>query len=320
MPQTVNIGVDLGGTHLRAALVSNAGAVTHRQRITSSRSLTRGQLVATLQQLVAELSRAAAEDLLQLGALGVGLPAVMDSHGSIVKAPNLPGLDGADLAPELTDLTGMPVRLCNDADAAALGESRFGAGADLTSFLMVTLGTGVGGALVLSDRLWRGCDGMAGEVGHVMVEPQGRACGCGSHGCLEQYASATGIVNTARELLQEGIPSCLSQLDTQQLTSALLAEAALKGDEVACAAYAEAGRKLGQMLAGVAVNLLNLEGTVIGGGVSASLDLMRPVLERELFRRGFDFQAQRFKIRGARLGDDAGIIGAAIYAGGEDDG
>jgi len=316
MSQRVNIGVDLGGTHLRAALVTTTGAVTQRQTVRSSYGLTVDDLVATLREMVSRLADAAGRDSLQLDAVGVGVPALLDPRGVIVKAPNLPGLNGAEIGSILAEVTGYPVRLCNDADAAAVGEAHFGAGADLSSFLMVTLGTGVGGALMFCGELWTGSDGMAGEVGHVVVEPFGRPCGCGSHGCLEQYASATGIIITARELLAEKPESLLNGLPDRELTSARIAEAAIQGDGVACAAYAEAGRRLGQMLAGAAVNLLNLEGVVIGGGVAPSVDLMRPALERELYRRAFDFQARRFKIRCAKLGDDAGLIGAAMHAGG----
>ncbi|PLY04929.1 MAG: ROK family protein [Desulfuromonas sp.] len=320
MTTQAHIGIDLGGTHLRAALVSMTGEVLYRHSRTSSRQLSITTLIDTLQELVGLLVAQAADAELQLGGVGVGVPALLDHRGVIVTAPNIPGLNGADLGTRLAEVVGLPVSVCNDADAAALGEARFGAGADLTSFLMLTLGTGVGGALILSGNLWRGCDGVAGEVGHVTVEPFGRKCGCGSHGCLEQYASATGIVLTARELLAQEASSLLNQIDAHGLTSAAVAEAAIQGDNVACAAYAEAGRKLGQMLGGVAVNLLNLEGVVVGGGVAPSLDLMRPSLERELYRRAFDVAAHRFKIRLAQLGDDAGLVGAAHYAGGDDDG
>jgi len=232
-----------------------------------------------------------------------------------VCAPNLPYLDGSDPGARLGERLGLPVVVCNDADAAAWGEYRCGAGRGLRSFLTVTLGTGVGGALVLEGSLWRGADGMAGEVGHVNVEPQGRPCGCGSRGCLEQYASASGIVLHAREGLARGEKSSLAALAPEALTSAAIAAAARTGDRLAVACLDEAGRRLGQVLAGVAVNLLNLEGVVIGGAASASFDLLLPALRAELFCRAFRAQARSFKLLCAQLGDTAGVIGAGLLAG-----
>jgi glucokinase len=144
----------------------------------------------------------------------------------------------------------------------------------------------------------------------MTVEPEGRLCVCGSRGCLEQYASATGIVRSVQEFLNAGEMSSLRGLAREELTSHQVAEAALRGDRVALAALEEAGRRLGQVLAGIA-NLLNLEGAVISGGASESLDLFRPALEGELLRRAFEIPAQRMKVVNGELGDDAGILGAA---------
>ncbi len=310
--EPVSIGFDLGGTHLRAALISGAAQVVARRAARTARFTTPYELCAALDELATQLLEEAGSAAARIATVGIGIPGTVRADGTIDRAPNLPFLDGCNLAASLAVARDIPTYICNDADAAALGESAAGAGAHFASFLMVTLGTGVGGALILDGRLWRGVDGMAGEVGHVMVESQGRPCGCGSHGCLEQYASASGIVLSARELLATDPASSLH--DAQPLDSKAIAAAALRGDNVACAAFAEAGRKLGQVFAGIAVNLLNLDGAVVGGGVAPSLDLMRPALERELYRHGFADQARRFAVRTAELGDDAGLIGAALNA------
>ncbi|MBE0596397.1 MAG: ROK family protein, partial [Desulfuromonadales bacterium] len=166
---------------------------------------------------------------------------------------------------------------------------------------------------VLGRQLWEGEDGAAGELGHMMVEAQGRPCGCGSRGCLEQYASASGIVLSVREHLAAGEASVLATLSEAELTSHSVALAARDGDAVSLAALEEAGVRLGQVLAGV-VNLRNLDAVVITGGASESLDLMRPALEAEIRLRTFSVPAARLRIVRGELGDDAGILGAARIA------
>jgi glucokinase len=243
-------------------------------------------------------------------ALGMGVPGIIAPDGIVRISPNLPSLNNVPLAALLQERLGLPVTLGNDANVIALGEALFGAGKKFRSFITLTLGTGVGGGLVLDRRLWEGADGAAGEVGHMTVEPEGRLCACGARGCLEQYASATGIVRSVRELLDAGKASSLRGLTEEELTSHKVAEAGRLGDRVALAALEEAGRRLGQILSGIA-NLLNLEGAVITGGASESLDLMLPELERELARRAFEIPALRMKVVNGELGDDAGILGAA---------
>jgi len=304
------IGIDLGGTNLRAALVAPDGSCTH---LVSQPSPRLGPFTVLQQAILTQIRQ-----LRNLGVavrgVGLALPATIDRQGRIASAPNLPFLEGIDLCSVLCDQLELPVGVCNDADAAAWGEFRCGAGRGLQSFLMATLGTGVGGALILDGALWRGVDGMAGELGHVNVEPEGRPCGCGSRGCLEQYASASGIVQQARELLARGEESLLAEVASGELNSATIAVAARKGDRVARRCFDEAGRRLGQVLGGVAVNLLNLEGAVIGGAVSASSDLLLPVLNEELAGRAFKLQGEGFKLLKAQLGDAAGVIGAALLA------
>jgi glucokinase len=188
----------------------------------------------------------------------------------------------------------------NDANAAAYGEYWRGAGRGCDSMVLLTLGTGVGGGLVLHGELWRGADGMAGEIGHVTVEPNGRTCRCGNAGCLETYASATAVVENYRELsgIEEGV------------SAEEVGRRALEGDANARQSYREAGRSLGIAFAGL-VNLLNPEQIVIGGGVLPAWDLFMPTAEQELRRRAFAPAAERVRFAPAALGDLAGVTGAA---------
>lgn len=313
MADRLLLGIDLGGTNCRGALLSADGRIVSSRRLATRSEDGLETLLDRLAGLVRELLETASALGGHPDVLGIGTPGIIAADGSVVTSPNLPPLNGIPLAERLRERLGLPVAVVNDANAIAWGEARFGAGRGFDSFLAVTLGTGVGGGLVLNRRLWAGVDGAAGEVGHLMVEPEGRPCGCGSRGCLEQYASATGIVKTVRELLAAGQVSLLSGLPEKELDSRRVGEAARRGDAVARAALETAGRRLGQVFAGVA-NLLNLDGVVVSGGASESLDLMRPALEQELLSRAFAVPAHRLQIRRGEAGEDAGILGAALLA------
>lgn len=307
------LGIDLGGTNCRGALLFADGRIVASRRLTTRIEDGLEALLDRLAGMVHDLLATASDLGGHPDVLGIGTPGIIAADGSVVTSPNLPPLNGIPLAERLRKRLGLSVAVVNDANAIAWGEARFGAGRSFDSFLTVTLGTGVGGGLVLNRRLWAGADGAAGEVGHLMVEPEGRPCGCGGRGCLEQYASATGMVKTVRELLAAGQASPLSRLPEKELDSRLVGEAARQGDVVARAALETAGRRLGQVFAGVA-NLLNLDGVVVTGGASESLDLMRPALEQELRRRAFAVPARRLQIRRGEAGEDAGILGAALLA------
>lgn len=307
------IGIDLGGTNCRGALVTLSGEIGEIARMPTLIEEGCESFLARLVVFSHDLIRAAQENGLQVRAVGMGTPGVIAADGTVTFSPNLLPLNGLPLATRLREALARPVTILNDANAIAWGEALFGAGREFPSFLTITLGTGVGGGLVLDGRLWEGSDGSAGEVGHFMVEPQGRPCGCGSCGCMEQYASASGVVLTVLEYLRAGASSTLAALPLAELTSHNIALAARAGDPVALHAFREAGRRLGQVLAGV-TNLLNLDGVVITGGASESLDLMLPALEEEIACRAFAVPAQRLRIVRGTLGDNAGILGAAHLA------
>jgi glucokinase len=231
-----------------------------------------------------------------LGAPGI----IARDQGTVVSSPNLPGWRDVPLRRLVAEAVGMPVSLENDANAAAYGEYWRGAGRGCASMVLLTLGTGVGGGLVLGGSLWRGADGMAGEIGHITIEPGGRTCRCGNAGCLETYASATGIVDRYRELAGTEEGASAERIHSR----------ALEGDANARQAYREAGRALGLAFATL-VNLLNLERIVIGGGVLPAWELFMPPAEQELRRRAFAAPAARVSFARAALGDLAGVTGAA---------
>jgi glucokinase len=199
----------------------------------------------------------------------------------------------------------------NDANAATVGEMWQGAAREVGSFIMVTLGTGIGGGIILDRKLWSGIDGTAGELGHIGVEREGHPCGCGSRGCVEQYASATAIVRQARELMPQYPASALATADP--LTAQAIFECGLAGDEMAREVFRRAGLYLGMALASM-VNILNPEMIVIGGGVAAGWELFIEHVRGQITARAFPEPAKRAQVVRAVCGDDAGLLGAAHLA------
>lgn len=306
--ETVCLGVDVGGTNLRSALVSADGQVLERYRLPTDIALGREAFLERLLAVLGELKSDGERSGRRVAAVGLGVPGLIANDGYIHSSVNLLPLEGINLAREVSQGVGLPVVACNDANASAIGELRFGAGRPFRSLLALTLGTGVGSGLILDGRLWTGIDGVAGEFGHVTVEPEGFLCACGNRGCLEQYASASAIAARAArqadadELRRDGPP-----------TAGGVALKARAGDAAALEIYRGAGRYLGIAVAG-AVNLLNLEAVILGGGVAESFDLLVESMRAEIRSRAFALPGQRVTVLKGELGDDAGLLGSAALA------
>jgi glucokinase len=239
----------------------------------------------------------------------IAAPGPLDiENGKIIESPNLPELNGLSITNEIEKRLGIPCLLENDATAATIGENKFGASYGYSNVIGVTLGTGVGGGLILDGKPLRGINGMAGEIGHVCVEPNGHPCGCGSIGCIEQYASATAIVRITKEWFHDYPGTTLDE--NENLTAEMVYEAGVAGDRLALAVFNRVGFCLGITLAGL-INVLNPEIIVIGGGVAAGWDLFSGTLKQTIMERAFRLPAEHAKIVRATLGDDAGILGAA---------
>jgi glucokinase len=229
----------------------------------------------------------------------------------LLQAPNLPSLVNFGLKPELERRLGWPVVLENDANAAAVGEMWLGAARGCRDVVSVTLGTGVGGGVILDGKLWRGSHGSAGEIGHTTVDPfSGLKCKCGNTGCLELFASATAIVRMTRENLSlfHG-----SRLQSDDLTAEQVYEAGRDGDELALAVFKRFGMYLGVGLANL-INLIDPEIIVISGGAVNGWDLFAPEMYRQVEERAFRTTAQQVRIARAECGDNAGLLGAARLA------
>src|SRR5947209_1297248 len=303
---------DLGGTHLRAATVSEDGRIhfRHKQKTPRERA---EDIVGALVEAARECEKQEAADGGRIEIVSVVVPATLKIEtGVILKAPNLPCLDGFHLAAALTDALKRPTILENDANAAAVGEMWQGAGRGHTAIVCVTLGTGVGGGIILDGKLWRGANESAAEIGHVGVDPfSGVACTCGSRGCLEVYASATAIVRMAREARPRFAGSTLYECD--ELTAEHVYCAGVKGDELALEVFRRMGVYLGIGLANL-INVLNPEVIVIGGGVVNGWELFAKHMHREIAERAFPVPAAEVRVVPGESGDDAGLLGAAYLA------
>jgi glucokinase len=328
-----SIGVDLGGTNLRIAAVDEQGNLVEKVTLGTKVSLGRDHVINDMCDAIQRMVERFRESAPLLG-IGVGVPGIIDMQtGLLRESPNLPGWADYPVRAEIERRLKTVVILENDANVAALGEKWLGAARDYSDMAMLTLGTGVGGGLVLGGRIWRGANGMATEFGHITVEPEGHLCGCGNHGCVEQYASATAVVRMAREAAAGNAGSALARAagSDPEFSAKSIYNLAIQGDEDARRVFREAGRYLGIALAGL-INSLNLPIYVIGGGASSAWDAFAPALFEELRRRSYVYAAtaphdpattsqgasarleassRKTIITRALLGSDAGLYGAA---------
>lgn len=320
------IGVDLGGTNLRIAAYSEPNGILDQihlpTRLPAGPHAVVQDMCGAIRQLIDKHSRPA------LAGIGIGSPGPIElPEGRLYKLPNLPGFEGLELRTEIQKLLGIPVIVENDANLAALAECLLGKGKSLgvDSLCMLTLGTGVGNGIILNGKVFDGMNGMAGEAGHATVWPDGHACGCGSNGCLEQYASATAVVRLGHEAIAKGNAPGLAALQKRNpaFTSLDLAALARAGDPDAQAVFDLVGRSLAIGLAGL-INTLNLPLFVIGGGVAQAWDLFSPKMFTELRHRSYvyrftdgsvDAQGHRNHktyVEPAELGAESGLLGACL--------
>ncbi len=285
------ITVDLGGTNLRVALVENNKVVN---RVIHPTPRGADAIVGLIAQQALEL----AEDKQVLG-IAIAAPGTASPKmDRLSKAPNLPELNNYPMASEVTLKTKLPCIIENDANVYAMGETFFGAARGLHTVVVYTLGTGVGGGIILSGKLWRGVNGAAAELGHVSIDETGHLCGCGARGCIETYSSATAMARLAKEY------------GSKATTAREAYELANEGDEAAQKVFLRAGSALGIAIAGI-LNTLNPQAVVIGGGGSSAYSLLEEHIEKELKVRAFPAALENFKLLKCTLGNDAALLGGA---------
>jgi glucokinase len=304
-PPAEYVGLDVGGTYLKGARIDEAG------RILASLHdpVEKDPPAALLTQLAAAVRTL--ETSGPVAGVGIGLPGIVDlGSGRVRSAPNLPALNGLDLAAEISQRTGRRCFPENDANAAALAEAWLGAGRDAETVLLITLGTGVGGGLVFHGKIWAGKSGYAGEIGHIQVDPEGVPCGCGSWGCLETIAGIAGWVRRAEEEMATR-PSALS--GQAEISPETIVREAKAGDPVALDVMDDAARAVGIGIAAT-LNLLNLDRVVIGGGVARAGEVLLDRIVAHARQRTFAHVFADASFRLAELGTDAGVVGAARAA------
>jgi len=329
-----SIGVDLGGTNLRIAAISKDGQLLEKVTLGTKVAMGRDHVIGEMCDAIRRLSDQYRRGGSFLGA-GIGVPGIIDMEtGMLRKSANLPGWSDYPVHSEIERRLGTRVFLENDANVAALGEKWLGAARDVDNMAMVTLGTGIGGGIVLEGKIFHGMNGMSGEFGHITIEPDGVPCGCGNHGCAERYASATAVVRMARETIEAGQAPKLAKAaaSSAEFSAKDVYNLAIQGDDAAQRIFQRFGRALGMLLADL-VNVLNLEMYVIGGGVVSAWDAFAPSMFEELRERSLVYAAtapeepvgrevgaaaqiitrtrRKTIITLALLGSDAGLFGAA---------
>ena len=311
------IGVDLGGTNAKTAVVTRDRRVLAKDsRPSEAEGGPEAVMRAMVDSIDAALKQAGASrsDVL---AAGFGAPGPMNwQTGIVYSPPNLPGWKDVPLAAEMRKRLGFPCFIDNDANVACYGEFWLGAGQGADSIVLLTLGTGVGGGIVVFGQLLRGIDGTAGEIGHLKVMRDGRMCGCGSRGCLEAYGSVTGMVRTAVEGINEGRKTSLLKMaggDVSKITGKMISEALAAGDEFAGWVMKETATWLGLGISSL-VNLLNPEKVILSGGMIAAGEALFEPIRATIKANSFEVPARRAQIIPAGLGADSGVIGAAGVA------
>ena len=305
------IGIDLGGTNIRGGIVDELGNITNRRQEPTFAKEGANSIINRLIDFIKSLIEQ--DRTINLEGIGVGCPGIIDIEKGIIHlSPNLPGFKDIPLKKILQDTFSVSSYLENDANVIAFGEKCYGEGKDVSSLICITLGTGVGGGIILDNKLWHGFNGMASEIGHITIIPDGIKCGCGNNGCLEAYASATAVINRTIDLIKKGHDSKISKIikSGTTLTAKMIYEAALDNDLLSSQILDQTGKYLGIGIADL-INILNPEMIVIGGGMASAWDMFFPSMSIEIKKRAFDIPAQSVKIVRAKLGDDAGILGAA---------
>ena len=297
-----SIGIDIGGTNLRIALISEEGKVIKKIKVPSRERI--------LESLLDSITRIINSDVV---GIGIGVAGLIDHEkGTVLRSPNLPAIEGINLAETLKARFKIPVLIENDANVAALGEKWLGAGKGFKDFVHLTLGTGIGGGVIYNEKLMN----ISAEIGHMVIVASGTPCSCGNNGCLETYASAKAILSKAINSLEGGTESILRELyggNFYRLTSEDIYKSALEGDGLSRAVLREAGKYLGIGITNI-INIFSPQAIVLSGGLIGAWNIYVQEAIKEASQRSFKILFDKTRIIPSILKDDAGIIGAACLA------
>ena len=309
------VGIDFGGTRIKIGVVDSRGGILCRTGVDVQQSWGRKKLTEILVERVEELFAEQAISRKDLLGVGMGLPGLIDfKKGFVHRLVNVRGWRNVPFASLLRRRIRLPVFIDNDVNLMALGEAAHGAARGFSQVVCITLGTGVGGALILNGELYRGATNSAGEIGHVPLSREGPLCACGSRGCFETYVGNRTITSRAKERIRKGEKTLVRDLidgKLEHLTPEVLSQAARQGDPFSISIWKEVGEWVGIALAGV-VNTYNPDRIVIGGGIAEAGEVLFRPIRRTLKMRALDFPVRGLQVVKAKLGNDAGVIGASV--------
>ncbi len=315
MSEKYRVGVDIGGTNVKIALVNKKGEISYPKTVPTRAEMGYEYTIGNITQCIKDLITEANLSTNQLEGIGFGFPGQIDCEKGVVRIlPNIPGWIDVPIAEIMQKEFNVPVKVDNDVRCMALAELNYGAGAGCQNLICITVGTGIGSGLVINGKLVRGASNAAGEIGHIKLEMHdGQICGCGDTGCFEAYASGPSIVALAKEYIAGGKGTKYRELagSVDAITPAIVCQAAQQGDVVAKRIFTKMGEYLGIGLASV-VNLLNPEKIVIGGGVADAGDILFDPLRKTLKDRAMPIQGAAVEVVHAELGNSAGLIGASL--------
>jgi glucokinase len=309
------VGIDFGGTKIKIGIINAKGKIIHKDIFSTDIDQSGQQII---QQIAGCTKQVIADSGLRsenIAGIGIGSPGLLNPEtGQLKIVVNIPQLNDIFIATALHSILNLPTFLDNDVNAMALGEFYYGAAKGYENIVALTLGTGVGGGIILNGKLYRGTSFTAGEIGHLSIDPNGPVCPCGNYGCLERYIGRDGILARFRLYQSKGLPTRINDfLDNGKVTPKAIAQAAEANDPLSIEVLAETGKILGIALASL-TNVLNPEIFVIGGGIANAGDLILNSTRHELIKRAYTIPAQAVKVVPAAFKNDAGIIGSASIA------
>ena len=310
------IGIDVGGTNVKIALVDDNGKIIYSNSVPTYAKMGYEYTVNNIKQAIRDLMKETNTTTSDIEGIGFDFPGQVDCKTGVVKlAPNIPGWVNVPIAQMIEDEFHIPTRIDNDVRCAALGELKFGAGKGCENFICITVGTGIGSGIVINGKVVRGATNAAGELGHIKLQMNGGPiCGCGDTGCLEAFASGPAIVAMAQEYIKGGKSTKFREMaaaEGGEITPYMVAKAAEEGDPVAKRIFEIVGEYIGIGLTSV-INLLNPEKVIIGGGVAESGELLLAPIRKTIKERAMVVAGNAVEIVPAQLGNSAGVIGASM--------
>ena len=311
------IGVDFGGTNIVAGLVSSKGKVTNRVKIPSLVHLGRKKTLKRIAEAISlVLEKVPPKERKKILGIGIGSPGLVDHNKGIIRTPpNLPGWKEVHLKDYIEKKLKIPTYVVNDANAYAVGEHTFGAGRNISDMICITLGTGLGGGIILNNVLFVGYYQSAGELGHIVIIKDGKKCNCGNIGCVERYVGAEFIAERVREYIKAGRKTMIKKMvnnDLKKITPKVITDAAKNKDRLAIQIWNEVGEDIGVALTSI-INIFSPQMIIIGGGVSLAGKFVFDPIRKTVKKRVYKYLGERVKIVPGKLFDDAPVLGAASF-------